>query len=100
MSEPIDHIYPFTVAENDVVHINTRADKRGAIELQAIEGAAVYCFRGTLSKDEAKLAAADNFLLAAAIGQSAICKSADELGAVTVFSKKAATGFVRVIEGC
>ena len=95
-----DHMYPFTVAENDVAHIQPRTDSGGEIELQAIEGAAVFLFKGTLDKDEAKAAAKDNFHLAAAIGQSAVCKLEDSIGPVTVFSKKASTGFVRSIIEC
>lgn len=98
--EGIEHIYPFALAAKKPVVLRTRTDRRGYIELQAVENGPVFLFRGTLSAAECESAIeADkaDFHLAAAVGQNACLKMEDSLGDVTVFSVGKGVGFLKVV---
>lgn len=101
----IENIYTFRTAEKGVVHIQPRTDRGGYLELQALEGATIYLFRGARSVADCEAALAGEipaFDVAAAIGQSARIKMEPGIGEITVFSKKESLGFIRTVEyaGC
>lgn len=101
MKETIENLRQFKVGEKQVVKFNPRTDHKGYLELQAVEGAAIYLFRGSLSAAQCESALAEefpNFDLAAAVGQAAQMKLEPSIGELTVFSKKESLGFVRICE--
>lgn len=100
--EGIEHLFAINVAANDIQVINTRADTKGFLELQALEGGPLYLFPGTVAKADALAQIKKGFLIGAAVGQAARCKTSSELGNVTVFAKVESMGFLKTVEypGC
>ena len=99
--ESIDNLQPLLIPENGIVQLNLRTDHKGYLELQSVEGAAIFLFRGALTAVEVKtLLEGTNpfFDLAAAVGQSSQIKMEASMGEITLFSKKTTLGFIRTCQ--
>lgn len=99
--EYTDHIFPVKVGANAIVQINPRTGKHGVIELQSVEGGALFLFQGALTAADCEAALKGenpDFHLAAAVAGSSKIKMQRDIGTLTVFSKKESLGFVKITE--
>lgn len=101
LSRRVENIFPFRVPEGGVITVNLRSDNPGTMELQSVEGGAVYLFRGPRTAKEIEKSVEEAepwFDLAAAIGASATCNLEKGMGQISLFSKKTSLGFIRTCQ--
>jgi hypothetical protein len=101
----VETVFPFTVAEKSIVRIQPRTDSVGFLEVNAIEGAPLFVWRGNKTAKECEETLENElgtFDVAAAIGQKGVIKVEPGVSQLTVFSNKLSIGYIRVREfpGC